>query len=125
MNLERIPNKYSATSIIYKEHGDLIYFVKPDRADGENRTKARLLWDEKDSHWFAIIEGNYASVLGEGFFAKGPFNIDSYATENLCKYFGVSCLSKNNQGIELVSLTSPLQFKQIKRSKKLGKTSRN
>jgi len=125
MNFERIPENYSATSIIYKEHGDLIYFVRPNKNDGEDRTKARLLWDKKNSFWYALIEGSYSDNLGKGFFAKGPFMIDSDATKNLCKHFGIPVEFGNREGtIGLISMTSPEQFIQIKESNKLEKASK-
>ncbi len=125
MKLERIPDNYSSTSIIYKEHGDLIYFVRPNKKDGEDRTKTRLLWDEKNTRWYALIEGSYSDNLGEGFFAKGPFMIDFDATENLCKHFGIPVEFGNREGtIDLISMTSPERFIQIKQNSKLEKASK-
>lgn len=123
MYLEDFPENYSATSRIYKEHGDFIYFVRPLRSEGEQRTKVRLVWNNEDKLWFAVVEGLYTCCLGGGFFTKGPFRLNGEAAENLCKYFKVPYPLRNSCRIaDLVSMTSPGQFKKLSR---LRRTSEN
>ena len=121
MYLLDFPNNYHAISRIFKDRGELIYFANPDLSNGEDRVRVNLFWDNKDKIWYSCVCGNYNNS-NFGFFITGPFKLNLEASIKLCGYFGIkSPKSKEQCILDLISMTSPEQFKQIKKNSKLEK----
>jgi hypothetical protein len=119
MNLDEIPDNYSAVNKTYKRNGYLVYPVKPDKGNHEDDARVLLSWEKDWGQWVAYIEGIYKEN-GKIFpFIKGPFNINSEATRRICKHYGFPVEMSNYEGTTmLISLTSPEWFKQIKEKNK-------
>jgi hypothetical protein len=124
MHLEDFPDNYHAISHIFKNKGELFYFANPDILNGEDRVKVNLFWDKKDKTWYSCICGNYKQESNSGFFITGPFKLHVEAGIKLCGYFGISPpLSKEKCVLDLISMTSPENFMQIKKNSYLKKYS--
>ncbi len=131
MNLERIPEIYFPTGKLENRKGwGFSYSVVPDKGNGDLDARVLLSWDDKMGQWLAYLEGVRMEGTYRASFTEGPFDLDAQATRKLCKHYGFRPNDAEKMGdhsgtIWLISATSPEQFKEIKKSSKLEKSSKN
>jgi hypothetical protein len=107
-------NQFTTLSRIFKEKGELFYFVSPNLKEGQERVKVGLTWDNENNKWYANVKGNYSENGDKGFFMRGPYELNIEASLKLCNYFELPWpWAKDNIFKEIISVISPEQFQKM------------